>query len=213
MMAATQEPACSLVGKPNRTGRAPFGRAQDAHGRFRDDAELAFRADDQAEDVEPGRIEMRAADLHTAAVQHDQRDAEHVVGGDAVFQAMRAARIHADIAADRAGELRGRVGRVEEALGHDLAGDGEIGDAGLHLRDAVGIVDLEDAVHLGDADDDRVLLRDRAAGQRGAGPARIVVLRHDWYFFFTTFTMAQQMLISFSVFETMVKIDDKSGRS
>ena len=51
------------------------------------------------------------------AVERDHRDAEHVVGGHAIFQAMRAARIHADIAADRAGELRGRIGRVEEAVG------------------------------------------------------------------------------------------------
>ena len=84
---------------------------------------------------------------------------------------MRPARVHADIAADRAGELRGWVGRVEEAFGRDRAGDREIGHAGLDPRDAVGIVDLEDAVHLGDADHDRVLLRDRAAGERGAGAA------------------------------------------
>ena len=72
----------------------------------------------------------------------------------------------------RAGELRGRVGRVEEALRRDRAGDGEIGDAGLDPGGAVGEVDVEDAVHLGDADDDRVLLRDGAAGERGAGAAR-----------------------------------------
>ena len=32
--------------------------------------------------------------------------------------------------------------------------------------------DVEHAVHLGDAEDDGVLLRDGAAGKRGAGPAR-----------------------------------------
>ena len=51
------------------------------------------------------------------AVEGDQPHAEQVVDGDAVFQAMRAAGIHRDIAADGAGELRGRIGRVEEAVG------------------------------------------------------------------------------------------------
>ena len=149
-----------------------LGRAQDAHRRLGDDAELPLRADDQAEQVEPRRVEMGAADFDDAPVEHDQSDAEHVVGGHAVFQAMRPAGIHADIAADRAGELRGRVGRVEEAIGRDGAGDGEIGDAGLHLGDAVRVVDLEDAVHLGNADHHRVLLRDGASGERGSGAAR-----------------------------------------
>ncbi len=153
-------------------GPGAFGRAQDAHRRLGDDAELAFGAVDQAEDVVAGGIEMGAADLHDAAVEQHHGDAEHIVGGDAVFQAMRPAGVHADIAADRAGELGRRVGRVEEAFRRDLAGDGEIGDAGLHLRGAVGVVDRKDAVHLGDADDDGILLRDGAAGERGARPAR-----------------------------------------
>ena len=64
------------------------------------------------------------------------------------------------------------IGRIEKALGRDGLGNREIGDAGLDPRVAVGEIDLEDAGHLGEADDDRVLLRDRAAGERSAGAAR-----------------------------------------
>ena len=64
------------------------------------------------------------------------------------------------------------IGGVEEAFGGDLLADGQIGDAGLHARCPVREVRLEHAVHLGDAEDDGVLLRDGAAAQRGAGPAR-----------------------------------------
>ena len=95
-----------------------------------------------------------------------------MVEGDAVFEAMGAAGIHADIAGDGAGELRGRVGGVEEAVFGHRRRDREVGDARLDADRAVGNVDGEDARHLRHADDDRVLLRDGAARERGAGAAR-----------------------------------------
>ena len=159
MIAATAEPACSLVGKPNRTGRA-----QDAQGRLGDDAELALRADHQPEQVVAGRIQGVAADVHDRAVEQHHADAQNVVGGDAVFQAMGAAGVHRDIAADGAGELRRRVGGVEEAAVANGIADGEIGDAGFDAGGAVREVDFEDAGHLADADDDRILLRNRSTG-------------------------------------------------
>ncbi len=85
---------------------------------------------------------------------------------------MRAAGIHTDIAADGAGELRARIGRVEIAVGGNGIGYGKIGDAGLDGCGAVGEIDLQDARHLGKTDDDGILLRNRAAGKRGARPAR-----------------------------------------
>ena len=129
MMAATQAPATSRESKPSSTGRAPSALAQDAHRRLGDDAELALRAGDQAEQVVAGASRCVAADLDHRAVDQHHRHAEQVVGGDAVFQAMRAARVHADVAGDGAGELARRIGRVEEALMRDRAGDAEIGDA------------------------------------------------------------------------------------
>ena len=61
---------------------------------------------DEAEQIVAGGVEPVAADIDDRAVDQHHLHAEHVVGGDAVFQAMRAAGIHADIAADGAGELR-----------------------------------------------------------------------------------------------------------
>ena len=54
----------------------------------------------------------------------------------------------------------------------DRLADAEIGDARLHARRAVLEIDVQHPVHLGDAEHDGVLLRDRAAAERGARAAR-----------------------------------------
>ena len=115
MMRPTQAPASSDVGKPTSTARAVSGFLQDAHGDFGDDAEQPFRAGDDAEQIVAAGIEMLAADAQDLAGHQHHLDAEHIVGGHAVFQAMHAAGILRDIAADGAGDLRGRIGRVIEA--------------------------------------------------------------------------------------------------
>ena len=90
----------------------------------------------------------------------------------AVLQAMRAAGIFGDVAADAADRLRGGIGRVEIALRLDAAGDVQIDDAGLDDDAGVGEIDFEDAVHAREADDDAVFDGQRAAAQAGAGAAR-----------------------------------------
>ena len=115
---------------------------------------------------------MLAAEAqHLAGHQHDLA-AEHVVGGHAVFQAMHAAGILRHVAADGAGDLRGRVGRVIEARMRDGLADRQIGDARLDHGDAVVEVDLADAVELGHAEQHAVGERQRAARQRGSRAAR-----------------------------------------
>ena len=114
-MAETHLPAVSLEVEPEQHGPRRFRRAQNAHRRLGDDAELAFRSDQQPEQVVARLIEMAPADLDDAAVHQHHLDAENIVGGDAVFQAVRAARVHGDVAGQRAGELAGGVGRVEKA--------------------------------------------------------------------------------------------------
>ena len=90
---------------------------QDAHRDLGDDAEQALRAGDDADQVVAAGVEMLAAEAeHLAGHQH-HFEAEDVVGGHAVFQAMHAAGILRDVAADGAGDLRRRIGRVVEALG------------------------------------------------------------------------------------------------
>ncbi len=126
------------------------------------DAELALRAADDAEQIEPAGIQRLAAQLDHRAIEQHQLDAQQIVGGYAIFQAVGAAGIHADIAADGAGQLRRRVGRIEETVGRDRVRDRQIGDAGLDDGGAVVEVDLQDAVHAGQRDHQRVRLRDSA---------------------------------------------------
>jgi len=85
---------------------------------------------------------------------------------------MRAAGIHADIAADCAGKLRAWVRRIKEAFRTGRIRDGEIGDARLHPCGAIVKIEFEDRGHFRKADHHRILLRDRATRQRGAGAAR-----------------------------------------
>ena len=100
------------------------------------------------------------------------RKPKQIVGGDAVFQAMGAARIHGDIAGQGAGELARRIWRIEEVVRRGGIGDGAIGDAGLDPGHAVHLVDGEHAVHARDAEHDRIFERQGPARQRGAGAAR-----------------------------------------
>ena len=100
-----------------------FGGADQLDRRFDDDAKLPLRAADEAKPVEAGGVELGAAEVEDVAVERNQPDAEQVVDRHAVLQAMRAAGVHADVAADRAGELRGRVGRVKEAVSRDRLGN------------------------------------------------------------------------------------------
>ena len=124
------------------------------------------------EQIVARRIEMGAADLDDLAVHQHHLEAENVVGGDAVLEAVRAARVHADVAGERAGELARGVRGVEEVARLDGLADAEIGDADLDPGDAVDVVDLEHAVHARHADHHRVLGRQSPARQRGARAAR-----------------------------------------
>ena len=69
----------------------------------------------------PGAIEHRAADVHEVAVRQHGFDAKHVMDGEAVLQAVRAAGVLGDVAADRADDLARRVGRVVAAERRDRA--------------------------------------------------------------------------------------------
>ena len=132
------------------------------------DAERALGADERAEQVVAGRVELRPTELdHLAVGQHDLQP-DHVVGGEAVLEAVRAAGVLGDVAADRADDLAGRVGRVEE-VGADRGRDGRVGDARLDADPSVVEVDLEDPGEPGQHDEHAVGDRQRAAGQAGAG--------------------------------------------
>ncbi len=95
-----------------RGGKADEGCAralrllQNAHRHLGDNAQQALRAGNDAQEIVAGGIQVAAAKAHDLAVHQHQFAAKHVVGGDAVFEAVHAAGIFRDIAADGAGNLR-----------------------------------------------------------------------------------------------------------
>ena len=146
--------------------------AQDLHHHLNDDAQQAFRAGNYAQQIKPALRAALAAQGDDLAARQHQGDAQQIVGGQAIFQAVQPAGILRHIAADGAGNLAGGIGRVIEALGFHRLGDVQIGDAGLDHDAAIFIIDLEDALHAPHADQYAVFARQRAAGQRSAGAAR-----------------------------------------
>ena len=87
-------------------------------------------------------------------------------------KAVRAAGVRGDVAADRAGLLRRRVGRVVQPEVGDGPGEIEVQHAGLHPRHPFLGVDLEDPIQLGGDDHERVVDRRRPAGEAGTAPPR-----------------------------------------
>ena len=75
------------------------------------------RAGDEREQVVAGRCRARRRRTRrrSPVIVHAAH-AAHVVHGEPVLEAMHAARVLGDVAADRAGDLRRRIGRVVEAV-------------------------------------------------------------------------------------------------
>ena len=160
------------LGKADHQRARGFRLLQNAHRDLGDDAEQAFRAGDDPHQVVAVGFRRLAADPQDLAGDQHEFAAEHVVGGHAVFQAVHAAGIFRDIAADRAGDLRRRIRRVIKSFVRDRLADGEIGDAGLDHGHAVVEIDLAHALELAEPQQHAVRERQRAARQRRAGPAR-----------------------------------------
>ncbi len=158
-----------------------FGLRNQFECHFGDDYQQTFRADREGEQIEAGRVERRAAEDDFFAVDRVAAQAEHVVHGEPVFEAVHAARIFRDVAADRAGDLRGRIGRVVKAERRGRLGHGEIAHARFDARGAGERIDVEDAVQLRQRQHEAVGARHRAARQSGARAAR-----DDGYFQFMT---------------------------
>src|SRR5439155_9796692 len=91
---------------------------------------------------------------------------------EAVLEAVRAAGVLGDVAADRADLLRGGIRRVVEARVRNGARHVEIRDARLDDDLRALDVDLEDAGQPGERDDDPLGDGKRAAGEPGARAAR-----------------------------------------
>ena len=137
---------------------------KDAHGDLGDDPEQPLGAGHNAENIIIAGVEVLAAKPDDLAIHQHHFDAEDVVCGKPIFQAMHPAGILRDIAADRAGDLARRVWSIVEAGVFDGFADCEVGDTGLNDGTPILVVDFENAIELGHAEEDAVGQRQCAAG-------------------------------------------------
>ena len=133
---------------------------------------MPLRADDEREQVVARRIEGRASRSPPARPSIVAAHAQHVVHGEAVLQAMHAAGILGDVAADGAGDLARRIGRVVQAEWRRRLRDRGIAHAGLHDCDACERVHAQHAHELGHRQQHAVARRQRSARKPGARAAR-----------------------------------------
>src|SRR3984885_13039516 len=146
MILATHSPPSSDAVKPISAARALCGFLRMRTVTSVTTPKSPSEPGEDAERVVPAGIVMLAAEPQNFAGHQDQLAAEHIVGGHAVFEAMYAAGILRHIAADTAGDLRRRIGRVIETGLLDCLRNGEIGNAGLDHGDAVVEIDLANAI-------------------------------------------------------------------
>ena len=145
-----------------------LGQGQQAHERAGDDGERALAAGHERAQVDGVGV-LQPGDR--AVAEHDL-EAEHVVGRDAVAEAVQAAGVRPDVAADHRGRARGRVGRVAQAVSPRLLVERGVGVPGLHERRALLDVEVEDGLHAVEGDHEAAARGHGRAGQGRAAAAR-----------------------------------------
>src|SRR5205085_1609384 len=111
------------------------------------DAERAFRADEDAEQIVARRFRTRAAEIDHLAVAQDDARAEDVIGRRTIFQTVYAACVLRDVAADGAGRVTRRVGHVVEAVRRDGTRELRVDETGLDDGEPVLVINLQYAAH------------------------------------------------------------------
>ena len=97
---------------------------------------------------------------------------QDIVHRQAVFQTVHATGIFRDIAANGAGDLRRRIGRVIHAMHGCRFGDRQVAHPGLHGGHRVIRIDADDALEFGQAQQHAIRQRQCASGKTGARAAR-----------------------------------------
>ena len=145
--------------------------AHQPHHDFRDQRHGAFRAGEQPGEIVARRIQFLAAGGINLAIRRYEFQAQHVVGGDAVGERVRPAGVLRHVAANGAGALAGRIGRVEILPALRGQRQIEIHHARLDHGALVGVIDFENPVHARETDDDAAGARNGSAAQAGARAA------------------------------------------
>ncbi len=133
-----------------------------------DDAKGALRTHKEAGEIVPRRIRGVAAQMHDISGGQHHFQAQHVIGGHAVFKGVGTARIFRHIAPDRTRRLARWVRRiVKTGLGH-RHGDVQIDHAGLDHRLLIDVVNLKNFVHAVHFNDQTLVEGERAATEARA---------------------------------------------
>src|SRR5262249_1899891 len=113
----------------------------------------------------------RAAGVHHAAVGQDELQTQDMVDGHAVFERVGAAGVGGDVAADGAGPLAGRVGGKVIPVRLQVIRQPQVDHARVDDGVAVAVIDLEDALHPCQRQDDPAADGQAPSGEAGPGPA------------------------------------------
>ena len=167
--AETAPPASSVWAKPASSVRTASGAR-----RMRSVSFVAMPSVPSEPTNAPSRSgpSSQTEQLDELAVGQHDLGREHVVRREAVLQAVRAAGVLRDVAADRADLLRRRVGRVVEPVGGDGTRNVEVRDPRLDNDLAALDVDLEDPRQSRERDDDPLRDRQRTSGEAGTRAPR-----------------------------------------
>ena len=172
MTSETALPADSVESKRRKERPHRFRLAQEPQRHLGHHRQRAFRPDHHPEQVESWRVKRHPAHVNQLAVRKDGFQPQHVVHREPVLEAVRAARVLGDVAADRADHLARRVGGIVVAERRDLAADLEVHDARLYRDALVRNVDVENPVEPSEDDQHAVWDGQRAARKTGSMPTR-----------------------------------------
>ncbi len=169
IIAETAAEADSRSSKATTADAHVFRKRHQLQPRRGDDSQRSFAADERRGEIVTGVVEARRKDFARCV---DDFQADDVIHGRAVGETVRSAGVGGDVAADRRDQLRGGIGRVEESARRGITRQLSIDQAGLHARAPVLRVELENAVHAREREDDSALHRHGAAAEPGSRAAR-----------------------------------------
>ena len=152
--------------------RAQLRHRHQLDGHLGGHGQHALGADRDRQQVEARGVQRSATKFDHLALDGERAHAQHVVQGEAVLEAVHAAGVFGDVAADRAGNLARRVGCVVEPVRGRGFGNRQIAHTRLHSRRTRVSIDFQDAVELGHGQQYAVGVRQRAARQPGARATR-----------------------------------------
>ncbi len=161
----TAAPAFAMSSNAASATCASAGFGQQLDRDLRDHREQAFAARDEGQQIVARRIERVGAEFDDVAGDEHRAHLAHVVHGESVFQAMHAAGVLRDVAADRARDLRRRIGRIKQPVRGGRLRDREVAHARLDDGRSRERIDRDDATKLRERQHDAIHGRQCAAGQ------------------------------------------------